>query len=88
MCNVKLLNENMEIIAMVNSVGFEGNYQNLQIGFCCYNIDVGKIKFVVCNLFKEDIYKVELLHKFYINGESYCQLSIVNTSRINTLNCG
>lgn len=78
MCNVKLLNENMGIIAMVNSVGFEGNYQNLQIGFCCYNIDVGKIKFVVCNLFKEDIYKVELLHKFYINGESYCQLSMVN----------
>lgn len=88
MCNVKLLNENMEIIAMVNSDSFEGNYQKLQTGFCCCNIDVGKIKFVVCNLFEEDIYRVELLHKFYVNGESCCQLSIVNTSRINTLNCG
>ena len=79
MWNVKLLNESMETIAMVNSFGFEGNYQNLQIEFCCCNIDVGKIKFVVCNLFEEDIYRVELLHKFYVNGESYCQLSTVNT---------
>ena len=88
MADVKLLNESMETIAMVNSDSFKGNYQNLQIEFCCCNIDVGKIKFVVCNLFEEDIYRVELLHKFYINGEYYCQLSIVNTSRINTLNCG
>mgnify|MGYP004458429755 FL=1 len=85
---VKLLNEKMETIAMVNSDSFKGNYQNLQIEFCCCNIDVGKIKFVVCNLLEEDIYRVELLHKFYVNGESCCQLSIVNTSRINTLNCG
>lgn len=85
---VKLLNENMEIIAMINSDSFEGNYQKLQIGFCYCNIDVDKIKFVICNLFEEDIYRVELLHKFYVNGESCCQLSIVNTSRINTLNCG
>lgn len=76
MCNVKLLNENMEIITMVDSVGFEGNYQNLQIEFCCCNIDVDKINFVVCSLFEENIYRVELLHKFYINGESYCQLSM------------
>ena len=33
MCNVKLLNESMETIAMVNSVGFEGNYKNIQIKF-------------------------------------------------------
>ena len=78
MTDVKLLNESMEIIAMVNSDSFKGDYQNLQIGFCCCNIDVDKIKFIVCNLFEEDIYRVELLHKFYINGESYCQLSIVN----------
>ena len=76
MTDVKLLNESMEIIAMVNS--FKGDYQNLQIGFCCCNIDVDKIKFIVCNLFEDDVYRVELLHKFYINGESYCQLSIVN----------
>ena len=79
MTDVKLLNENMEIITMADSVGFEGNYQNLQIEFCCYNIDVDKIRFVVRNLFKEDVYRVELLHKFYINGEPCCQLSIVNT---------
>lgn len=78
MCNVKLLNESMETIAMVNSDSFKGNYQNLQIEFCCYNIDVDKIKFVICNLFEEDIYSVELLHKFYVNGEPCCQLSIVN----------
>lgn len=88
MCNVKLLNENMEIIAMINSDSFEGNYQKLQIGFCYCNIDVDKIKFVICNLFEEDIYLVELLHKFYVNGECHYQLLIVNTSRINTLNCG
>lgn len=79
MTDVKLLNESMEIIAMVNSDSFKGDYQNLQIGFCCCNIDVDKIKFIVCNLFEEDIYSVELLHKFYINGEPCCQLSIVNT---------
>lgn len=88
MVDVKLLNENMEIIAMVNSDSFRGNYQNLQIEFCCCNIDIDQIKFVVFNLFEEDIYRAELLHKFYVNGESCCQLSIVNTSRINTLNCG
>lgn len=33
MTDVKLLNENMEIITMADSVGFEGNYQNLQIEF-------------------------------------------------------
>lgn len=79
MTDVKLLNESMEIIAMVNSDSFKGDYQNLQIGFCCCNIDVDKIKFIVCNLFEEDIYSVELLHKFYINGEPYCQLLMVNT---------
>lgn len=78
MVGVKLLNENMEIIAMVNSNNFTGNYQNLQIDFCCCNIDVDKIKFVICNLFEENIYKVELLHKFYVNGECHCQLSMVN----------
>lgn len=72
---VKLLNESMELVAMVNSVGFKGNYQNLQIEFCCCNIDVDKINFVVCSLFEENIYRVELLHKFYVNGEPYCQLS-------------
>ncbi len=81
MADVKLLNENMEIIAMVNSDSFKGSYQKLQIEFCCCNIDVGKINFVVCNLFEEDIYRVELLHKFYVNGESCCQLSIVNTCK-------
>ena len=79
MADVKLLNENMETIAKVNSNSFTGNYQNLQIDFCCCNIDVDKIKFVICNLFEENIYKVKLLHKFYINGESCCQLSMVNT---------
>ena len=45
-----------------------GTIKNLQIGFCCCNIDVDKIKFIVCNLFEDDVYRVELLHKFYING--------------------